>query len=70
MGMGQMTVKDVLTRQLGEERAASVLREVDDAYREGNNGEALREHLTDSLKRQGLDASEIKFVIDPVIPSF
>lgn len=69
MDIGEVTVKEILEKRLGEEKAARVLNEINDAYQSGKSGEELREHLTSAVKKEGLDPGEIKFVVTPIYPA-
>ena len=69
MDIGQMTVKDLLVKQLGEEKAARVLKRINNAYQKGINGTGIREQVVDSLKKEGLDPGDIKFAMSHVLPT-
>lgn len=70
MDIGEVTVKDILEKRLGEEKAANVLKGINDAYQSGKNGEELQEHLFSAVKKEGLNPGEIKFVYSHVLPNF
>ena len=69
MDLGQLTVKQILEKRLGDEKATGLLKEVNDVYQQGKRGKELQKHLMDAIKRQGIDPGEVKFVIDPIFPA-
>jgi hypothetical protein len=69
MDIGQVTVKEILEKQLGEEKAAGVLKEINNAYQEGKRGEDIQAHFKNAVKKEGLDPGEIKFVVSHVLPA-
>jgi hypothetical protein len=68
MDIGQITVKDLLVKHLGEKSAVRVLKEINTAYQLGKRGESIREHVEDVFKQEGLDPGAIKFVMSHVLP--
>ena len=69
MDSGQVTVKEILEKHLGEEKAARVLKKIDETYRQGKRGEGIREQVEEALKKEGLDPGDIKFVMSHVLPT-
>jgi hypothetical protein len=69
MDIGEVTVKEILEKQLGEEKAAGVLKEVNEAYQKGKRGEELQELFKDALKNEGLDPGDVKFTHSHVVPT-
>jgi hypothetical protein len=70
MDIGQVTtVRDLLVKHLGEERAARVSKEIDEAYQKGRRGEGIRAQVEDALKKEGLDPGGFKFVMSHVLPT-
>jgi uncharacterized protein with von Willebrand factor type A (vWA) domain len=67
MDIGQVTVKEILEKRLGKEKAAGVLKEINDAYQKGKRGEDLQEHFKDAIKKEGLDPGDIKFALYAMI---
>lgn len=70
MDIGQVSVKEILEKQLGEEKTARVLEEINDAYQKGKRGEELRGHFKDAVKKEGLDPDDIQVVQSHILPSF
>jgi IS4 transposase len=69
MDIGQITVKDLLVKHLGEESAARVIKDINGAYQEGKRGESIREHVEYLFEREGLDPGDVKFVMSHVLPT-
>jgi uncharacterized protein YpuA (DUF1002 family) len=71
MDIGQVTVKEILAKQLGEEKTAGVLKEINDAYQKGKRGDDLQEDFKDAVKREGLDPDDVQyqFIANSVLPS-
>jgi hypothetical protein len=69
MDSGQVTVERILAKRLGEEKAARVLKGINDTYQKGKRGEDLQAYFKDAVKKEGLDPGEIKFVISHVVPT-
>jgi hypothetical protein len=69
MDIDRTTVKEILAKRLGEEKAARILEEINKAYQEGKRGEELREHLVKSIRAEGLDAEEINLTVSHAIPT-
>jgi hypothetical protein len=70
MDSGQVSVKEILERQLGDEKTARVLKGINDAYREGKRGEELQGHFKDAVKKEGLDPGDIQIVSSHILPNF
>jgi len=69
MDIGQVTIKEILTRRLGEEGTARVLKEINEAYQKGKGGDDLREQFEDAVKKEGLDPDDVNLVVNNVIPN-
>lgn len=69
MDSNKITVKEILERRLGEEKAARVLDGINFAYQKGKRGEGLEEHYKSVLRDEGLDPEDIKFVSSHVVPT-
>ncbi len=71
MDIGQVTVKEILAKQLGEEKTARVLKEINDAYQKGKRGDDLQEDFKDAVKREGLDPDDVQFefIANSVLPN-
>jgi hypothetical protein len=69
MDSGQITVKDILEKQLGEEKTARVLKGINDTYQKGKRGKDLQAYFKDTVKKEGFDPGEIKFVVSHVLPT-
>ena len=69
MDIGELTVKEILTRRLGEEGAARVLKEINDAYQKGKRGDDLRKRFEDAVKKEGLDPDDVHFFVNNVLPN-
>jgi hypothetical protein len=69
MGIDQTSVKEILVKRLGEEKAAGILKEINEAYQEGKRGEELREHLMGALRKEGLDPEEINLTVSHALPT-
>jgi hypothetical protein len=71
MDIGQVTVKEILEKQLGEEKTAGVLKEMNNAYQKGKRGDDLQVHFKDAVKRGGLDPddAQFQFIVNSVLPN-
>jgi hypothetical protein len=69
MDMSQVTVKEILEKRLGDEKATMILEDINDAHQKGKSGEEFREYVRDAVKKEGLDPGEIKFVVSHVLPT-
>ena len=71
MDIGQVTVKEILAKQLGEEKTARILKAINEAYQQGKRGNDLQEQFKDAVNREGLDPDGIQFqfVANSVLPN-
>lgn len=71
MDIGQVTVKDILGKHLGEEKTARVLKEINNAFQKGKRGDDLQEQFKDAVKKEGLDPDDFQFqfIVNSVHPN-
>lgn len=71
MDIGQVSVEEILEKQLGKEKTGKVLREINDAYQKGMRGDDLQEDFKAAVKKEGLDPDDLhyQFITNSVLPN-
>ncbi len=61
MDIGSVTIKDLLEKKMGEQKAAKVLKKVDHACSKGITGDELRDVFKEAIEKEGHEPESILY---------
>jgi hypothetical protein len=65
---GGITVREILEKKLGKKTSDKIIKEVNNAYKQGKRGEELRKLFNDILAREGHDKPDFSLGLVIAIP--
>ncbi len=65
LDFGGKTVREIFEKKVGKDAAKKIIKEVNNAYKQGKRGEELKKHFKDFLAKEGYDKPD--FILGFVI---
>ena len=68
LDFGGKTVREILEKKLGKKTSDKIIKEVNNAYKQGKRGEELRKIFNDILAKEGYDKPDFTLGLVTAIP--